>query len=64
MIKLVISMVPEIARLLWSIYKRYKAGADSKTLQRSMRRVTEIVANPDRAQASRDLNDIWNKPDS
>jgi len=60
MIKILISMIPELLKLLWTAYKRHKNGADSKQIKRSMQKINSAFKNKNRGEAHEELTQIWN----
>lgn len=60
MIKVLITLAPELLKLIWAAYKRHKAGHDSKFIKRSLQNARAIFEMQDRTEVANHLNNIFN----
>ncbi len=60
MLNILIATLPELIKIAWAIYKRHKAGHDSKLIKRSLTQLREIFELSDRVEAANRLNDLFN----
>jgi len=60
-LKFLFKFLPEFYEMLKLVIKLSQDGIEDVIIKRRFKRISETFANPDRAQAARDLDDVFKK---